>query len=166
MSGAVFQEGDLCLSLKHGVGKVQSIKTRSLGGPSESSYAELYFSSQDLTLILLEKDLPETVRELVPAEKADELIACLEDWDGEPNKAWKARALGHQAAIEGGDPFENVKTFKELYGLSLVGVLRTSDRQNYNKSLELLIEELMYSLGKPQRRVRKLIMDALGASEL
>lgn len=166
MNQTQFQKGDLCLSLKHGVGQILSIKDRSFGGHSKASYAELYFTSQDLTLILLESDMSETVRELVPAEKASELLTCLKEWSGAPNKAWKARAFAHQAAIEGGDPFENVKAFKELYGLSVEGALRTSDRQNYNKSLELLIEELMYSLGKTRQRVRKLIQDALGTSEL
>ena len=166
MSKAQFKEGDLCLSLRHGVGQILSIEDRSFGGQPEASYAELYFTSQDLTLILLAGSLSEEVRELVPAEKGNELIACLESWDGKPSKAWKARANAHQAALDGGDPFDNVKVFKELSGMSAEGALRMSDRQNYNKSLDLLIEELMYSLGKTENRVRKLIMNALGTKTL
>lgn len=153
------------MSRQHGVGRVRSIVNRSFGGPTAARYVELYFATEDLTVILREDELPGMVREMVSAEQAAELLAHLRDWDKAASQNWQARARAHAAAIEGGDPFEYVKVVKELHRLDTDGTLRRTDQQHYQKALDLLTEELMFSLGKPQKKVLSLIEDALGHSK-
>jgi RNA polymerase-interacting CarD/CdnL/TRCF family regulator len=153
------------MSRQHGVGSVRSIVERSFGGPTAAQYVELYFATEELTVILREDELPGMVREMVSAEQAAELLANLRDWGGSPSQNWQVRARAHAAAIEGGDPFEYLKVVKELHQLDASGTLRRTDQQHYQKSLDLLTEELMFSLGKPKKKVRSLIEKALANSK-
>jgi RNA polymerase-interacting CarD/CdnL/TRCF family regulator len=148
---------------QHGIGKVQSIRKRSFYGHEPARYAQLYFERDALTLTLLEKDLSETIRCLITAVEAKELLQKIEAWDGKPKAQWKARADAHQAAIDGGDPFECGKVLKGLSQMEAEGTLRPRDRAHLNRSQELLTEELSRALKKSRAQVLKLIDEAIGA---
>ncbi len=110
---------------------------------------------------MLKDDLPEAVRTIISANKARQLLKELKQWEGKPSKQWKARANAHQAAIDGGNPFEYAKVFKELSQLDANETLRAGDRAHYKQSEELLVEELANSLGKTRRQARKLLDGAV-----
>ena len=76
----------------------------------------------------------------------------------------KARANANQAALDSGDPFKYVKVAKDLAKLESDGALRLCDREHFNRSVDLLTEELACALNKSQRQARKLIDQAIGAS--
>jgi len=111
---------------------------------------------------VLEDDLTETVRRLISARQAKELLNQIKEWDGEASSQWKARADNNQAAIDGGDPFEYGKVFKGLSKLEAENSLRARDRAHLNRSLDFLTQELAHSLGKSTDQARRLISKTLG----
>ena len=110
---------------------------------------------------MLQDDLESTIRPLISAKEARELLNQLKEWDGEANQQWKARADNHQAAIDGGDPFEYAKVYKGLSKLDAENSLRARDRAHLNRSLDFLTEELAHSLGKSTDQARELISKTL-----
>lgn len=90
------------------------------------------------------------------------MLNQIKEWDGKPSPQWKARADSHQAAIDGGDPFEYGKVFKGLSKLEAENALRARDRAHLNRSLDFLTEELAHSLGKSPAQARELISKTLG----
>lgn len=154
------QKGDSIHHPQHGIGRVRSIRERSFSAAPAASYAELYFKRDDLTLTLLEKDLDKTVRSLIDAKQAKQLLEDLKAWKGKPHKQWKSRAEANQRAIESGEAFEYAKVYKSLNWLAEQDELRPRDKAHMNLSLDLLAEELSTALGKTQRQVRKLIEKA------
>jgi CarD family transcriptional regulator len=130
-------------------------------GRDEATYAQIYFSRNDLTFTLLKDECSNVIRRLISAEEARELLEQIETWDGEPRSQWKARADKHQAAIETGDPFEYAKVPKELSRMGQEEELRPRDKANLEQSLNLLKEEIIYSLKKTPTQVDKLIGKAL-----
>ena len=142
---------------QHGIGKVKNVRERSFGGCAKARYAELYFKRQNLTLTILEKDLDNTVRSLISTKEAKELLEQIKTWDGKVSKQWKARANKHQAAIDRGDPFEYAKVYKGLSKLESQDGLRAQDKQHLAQSLELLTEELAWSLRKSEEQTRKML---------
>lgn len=88
------------------------------------------------------------------------MLSHLADWDGKAKSQWKARADKHQAAIDGGDPFEYAKVVKELSRMEAEGTLRPRDKGHLNQSLDLLVEEVSRTLKKTPEQARKLIEKA------
>lgn len=152
------------LHAQHGVGKIISIRNCSFSGHAAASYVQLYFKRDELTMTVLEEELPAVVRGLISSEEAQELLGQINAWNGKPEAQWKARANAHQAAIDSGDPFEYVKVLKGLAHLESGGALRSCDREHLSKSLCLLTEELACALKKSPQQVRRLLNQAIGVS--
>jgi RNA polymerase-interacting CarD/CdnL/TRCF family regulator len=150
-------QGDTVHHPHHGIGLVQSISDRSFSGEKESTFAELYFERERLTLMLRTKDLAKTVRTPIGANKAKEILDHLESWDGQMSSQWKIRASTNQEALERGNPRDYAEVYKGLSRLEAEGTLRASDRAHLNQSLELLAEELGNALGKTPEQAREQI---------
>ena len=53
---------------------------------------------------MLAKDASDTIRTVISADEAQDLLNQIKNWSGSPKKQWKARADAHRIAIESGDP--------------------------------------------------------------
>jgi CarD family transcriptional regulator len=156
------RKGEHVLHPQHGIGKIESIRELSICGHASAIYVQLYFEHDELTLTVLEKNLPEAVRRVISPEEANNLLGQLSSWNGKSTRQWKARANAHQNALDSGDPFEYAKVLKGLVLIESEGSLRTSDRAHFKRSLYLLTEELACALKKSRRQVSKLIDQAVG----
>jgi len=148
------RQGDNVHHPIHGIGTVQSIRKRSFSGETETTFAQVFFEREGLTLMLREEDLDETVRKPITATEAKKLLNHLEGWDGSVRKEWKARANAHQEAMEAGDPFAYADVYKGLSKLEAEGGLRATDREHMKKSLDLLVEEVACALGETYEQAR------------
>ncbi len=147
-------QGDTVHHLQHGIGQVQSIRKRSFFGEKETTFVQLYFKRDGLTLMLREQDLTKTVRKPINASEAKQLLDHLEKWNGEVSSEWQARAKANQVAMERGDPFSYAEVYKGLSKLEAEGPLRDTDRAHLNQSLDFLAEELANALGKTPEQAR------------
>lgn len=148
---------------QHGIGKVESIRERCFSGQAADTYAQVYFQREALTLIMQAGSVPDTVRRLISADEARELLDKLKDWNSKPKAQWKARVDAHQRAIESGDPFEFAKVVKGLSQLAAESELNHRDRKQFDHSLDLLTEELAKALNRRRDSTQKLIMKAVNA---
>jgi len=150
-------QGDTVHHPHHGIGQVQSISKRSFAGEKETTFAQLYFERDRLTLMLRQKDLDKTVRNPINESEARKLLDHLEAWNGKVSGQWKARASANQEAMDRGDPYDYAEVYKGLSILEAEGTLRASDRAHLNQSLEFLAEELANALGKTREQARNQI---------
>lgn len=111
-------------------------------------------------MTLRQDDLSASVRNLITAKQANQLLAEMQRWEGKVSKKWKTRANAHQAAIDRGNPFEYAKVFKGLAQLEASDTLRAQDRAHLHQSLDLLTEELAFSLKKTPEQARRLLARA------
>ena len=114
-------------------------------------------------MTLLEKDLPDIIRNVISSKDAFKLLDQIKDWQGKPKAEWKARAEAHQQVIDAGDPFECAKVVKGLNQMEVDGTLRPRDRAQLNQSMDLLTEELARALQKPTAHAGKLIAEAISS---
>jgi CarD family transcriptional regulator len=152
-------QGDTVHHPHHGIGEVQSIRKRSFAGEKETTFAQLYFKRDGLTLMLRQKDLDKTIRNPIDASEAKKLLDHLENWNGKVSGQWKARANANQEAMDRGDPYDYAEVYKGLSILEAEGSLRASDRAHLNQSLEFLAEELANALGKTRDQARRQIAE-------
>ena len=150
-------QGDTVHHPHHGIGQVQNIRKRSFAGEKETTFAQLYFERDGLTLMLRQKDLDKTIRNPIDAGEAEKLLDHLENWEGKVSGQWKARANANQEAMDRGDPYDYAEVYKGLSILEAEGSLRASDRAHLNQSLEFLAEELANALGKTRDQARRQI---------
>jgi RNA polymerase-interacting CarD/CdnL/TRCF family regulator len=150
-------QGDSVYHPRHGIGKVESICKRSFSGEEETTFANLYFKRDKLTLMLRKQDLDDIGRYPINAKEAKRLLDHLETWKGRMSNQWKTRANKNQAVIESGDPFGYAEVYKGLAQLEAEGNLRASDRTHLNHSLECLVDELAAALKKTPDQARSLI---------
>lgn len=140
--------GDSVHHPHHGIGTIQSIRTRSFSGDSGGKFAKLFFERDEITLILREQDLEETVREPIKKREAMKVIEHLESWSGKVSESWKARANAHQAKIDDGDPFALAEVYKTLARRREDDALSAADRKHLSRCEEFLSEELAVALNK------------------
>lgn len=144
------------------MGQIEAIRERSFYGAKAATYVTLYFKRENLRLMLLEDDVPKTVRGLISPEESEQLLEQLKQWSGSVNKQWKARADKHQAALDSGNPYRYGQVLKSLSQMESEGeTLRHGDRQHLLQSQELLVEEIGRSLGKTPQQANQLLAAAV-----
>jgi RNA polymerase-interacting CarD/CdnL/TRCF family regulator len=153
-------QGDTVHHPHHGIGQVQSIRKRSFSGEDETTFAQVYFKRDGLTLMMRKQDLAKTVRNPINASEAKQLLDHLEKWEGSMSSQWKVRANANQVAMDRGEPFDYANVYKGLSRLEEEGTLRASDRAHLNQALKFLVEELANALGKTPEQARSQIARA------
>jgi RNA polymerase-interacting CarD/CdnL/TRCF family regulator len=150
-------QGDTVHHPHHGIGQVQSIRKRSFSGEEETTFAQVYFKRNGLTLMMRKQDLATTVRNPINASEAKQLLDHLEKWEGSMSSQWKVRANANQVAMDRGEPFDYANVYKGLSRLEEEGTLRASDRAHLNQALNFLVEELANALGETPEQARSQI---------
>jgi len=142
---------------------VQSIRKRSFSGSRGHCFAKVLFPRDEMTMLVREKDLDGLVRKTIPRQKAHEVLAHIQDWDGQVSEQWKTRANTHQAKLDDGDPFGLAEVYKALSKRHEDDKLSAADRKHLNHSEQYLAEELSlaFDLSEDHMR-RKLAAAALG----
>lgn len=130
----------------------------SFSGEKETTFAQVYFKREKLTLMLREQDLAKIVRKPINASEAKKLLIHLEKWNGNMSTEWKARASANQEAMDRGDPFAYAEVYKGLSKLEAAGTLRATDRDHMARSLELLADELSNALSTTPDQARDKIV--------
>lgn len=108
----------------------------------------MYFDRQDLKLTVGRKNLDDQIREILDEEAAKEVMDYLSTCKGKLSKNWKQRNRNNQERLTSGDPKELCVVIKGLIALKKQrgGDLSNSDRSQLNRAVEILAEELFFSL--------------------
>ena len=134
---------------------MQSIRKRSFSGPKGSKFAKMFFPRDDMSVMVRETELEETVRKPIERKKAREVLSHINDWDGSVSDQWKSRANTHQAKLDSGDPLSLAEVYKALSLRQADDNLSAADRRHLSESEERLVEELAVALGETQRKTRR-----------
>ena len=134
---------------------MQSIRKRSFSGPRGSKFAKMFFPREDMTMMVREKDLDETVRKPIAKKKAREVLEHIGTWHESVSEQWKVRAGAHQAKLDDGDPFLIAEVYKALSLRREEEKLSAADRRQLSQSEERLSEELAMALGQSEKRMLK-----------
>ncbi len=149
------RKGDTIHHPQHGIGTVQSIRTRSFSGPGKSKFAKMFFPRDEMSVMVREADLEETVRKPIERKEARKVLDHINDWNGSVSEQWKSRANAHQAKLDSGDPLSLAEVYKALLLRQEDDNLSAADRRHLSESEERLAEELAVALGETRRKTRR-----------
>jgi RNA polymerase-interacting CarD/CdnL/TRCF family regulator len=153
-------QGDRIHHPHHGLGKVQSINSRSFSGEKAERFAEIYFNREGITLMLQENSLDSTIRAPIGPLMAKKLLVHMKNWQAKVSNQSKARANTHQAMLDGDDPQACAEVYKGLRVLEQADALSTSDRRQLKHCAKFLSEELANALGQTEREALDLMTQA------
>jgi RNA polymerase-interacting CarD/CdnL/TRCF family regulator len=141
-------QGDRIHHPHHGIGKVESIRTRSFSGENGTRFAKIFFKRDSITLMLRENQLDDMIRKPMGLKEAKKLMAHLKSWKGQVSNQWKPRATAHQLKMEEGEPMRYAEVYKNLRTRQEEGTLSAADRKHLRQCSEVLAEELANAFGK------------------
>lgn len=117
----------------------------------------MFFERDEITLILREEDLAETIRKPIARQQAKKVLEHIEVWEDTTSDQWKARSNTNEAKLNDGDPFALAEVFKSLCLRRESDTLSAADRSHLSQAERFLTEELAVALGKSQKAVHKQI---------
>lgn len=138
--------GETVFHATHGVGTVQEIEKKEILG-QKMEFAVLHFPEENLELMLKLNGSTEELRPVMDREEAEETLEYLSDWDGKLAANWKKRRRANKERIYSGEVEQLCHVLKGLAKLSKRRDLTKGDQRQYDRSLNLLSQELAHSLG-------------------
>ncbi|MEE4175841.1 MAG: CarD family transcriptional regulator [Xanthomonadales bacterium] len=157
------RKGDTIHHPQHGIGTVQSIRKRSFSGPQGSKFAKMFFPRDEMSVMVRETELEETVRKPIEKTEARKVLNHISGWEGSVSEQWKSRANTHQAKLDSGDPLSLAEVYKALSLRQEEDNLSAADRRHLSESEDRLAEELAVALGKTQRTTRRAMAKSAAA---
>jgi RNA polymerase-interacting CarD/CdnL/TRCF family regulator len=145
--------GDSIHHPHHGIGTVQSIRTRSFSGPDGSKFAKLFFPREGLSMMVRESELADVIRKPIEKSEAEKVLAHISDWNGHTSEVWKTRANAQQKKLDDGDPFSLAEVYKAMVVRKEAGTLSGADRKHLGQSEMCLSEELAAALDIPLHKI-------------
>lgn len=146
-------EGDAIHHPQHGIGTVQSIRKRSFSGPKGCRFAKLFFPRDEITMMIRESDLADTVRKPIEEPEARGVLEHIGNWNESVSGSWKVRANAQQRKLDDGNPYALAEVYKTLSLLQKTDSLSAADRQQLSHSEQSLAEELAVALEQPVSKV-------------
>jgi RNA polymerase-interacting CarD/CdnL/TRCF family regulator len=123
----------------------------------------MFFPRDDITVMVRENDLAETIRKPIAKSEARKVLAHIDDWQESESEQWKARANAQQLKLDDGNPFGLAEVYKTLSQRMEADKLSAADRRQLSQSEQSLSEELAMALnqsvGRVCRRMEKAARD-------
>ncbi|HOV94208.1 MAG TPA: CarD family transcriptional regulator [Spirochaetales bacterium] len=140
-----------------GVGRILEIREKSFKD-TKVLYYIIYLEFSDMTVMVpVDKADSLGLRAIVPKDEAEKALAFIsEDYAPIPSD-WKLRYQMNLDLLKKGSIMDIAAVVRSLYHRSKIKELPILERKLYDSALNLLQDEIAYSLGKPKEEIADLI---------
>jgi CarD family transcriptional regulator len=139
----MFKVGQLAVYPAHGVGIIEAIEEKHIGGNAHRFYI-LRVIENDM-IIMVPTDNAETVglRPVITSKEVKKIYAILKDHDVViENQTWNRRYRDYMKKIKTGSAFEVAQVLRDLFLLRLDKELSFGERKMLDTARNLLIKEI------------------------
>jgi CarD family transcriptional regulator len=140
-----------------GVGRILEIREKSFKD-TKVLYYIIYLEFSDMTVMVPANKADSLgLRAIVPKDEAEKALAFIsEDYAPIPSD-WKLRYQMNLDLLKKGSIMDIAAVVRSLYHRSKIKELPILERKLYDSALNLLQDEIAYSLGKPKEEIADLI---------
>lgn len=140
-----------------GVGRILEIREKTFKD-SKVLYYIIYLEFSDMTVMVpVDKAESLGVRPIVPQDMAEQALAFIsEDYAPIPSD-WKLRYQMNLDLLKKGSIMDIAAVVRSLYHRSKIKELPILERKLYDSAINLLQDEIAFSLGKPKEEIAELI---------
>jgi CarD family transcriptional regulator len=157
----VFQVGEKVIYPNHGIGVVESIQTRAVGGGKVSLYQLRILANDSRVWVPQQNADGVGLRPVITQSDARKIFNLLGDGNIDQHPNWKGRFKENSDKMRTGSLYEVAMVLKGLTLLSRKKALSFREKRMLDRAKFLLISEIAEVEGKPQTTVEERVDKAL-----
>ena len=139
----VFAQCDMAVYPAHGVGRIESIETKSIGGRDQSFYVMRILKTDMTIMIPTATSSNVGLREIISQDQVDQVLEILQERDVElTTQTWNRRYREYMDKIKTGSAFEVAEVLRDLYLLRGDKDLSYGERKMMDTAMGLLVKEI------------------------
>jgi CarD family transcriptional regulator len=140
-----------------GVGRILEIKEKAFKD-SKLLYYTIYLEFSDMTVMVpVTKAIELGIRAIVPKDEAEKALAFISEEYAPIPSDWKLRYQMNLDLLKKGSVLDIASVVRSLYHRSKIKELPILERKLYDSALNLLQDEISFSLGKNKDEIAELI---------
>ncbi len=140
-----------------GVGRILEIKEKAFKN-SKLLYYTIYLEFSDMTVMVpVTKAIELGIRAIVPKDQAENALAFISEEYAPIPTDWKLRYQMNLDLLKKGSVLDIASVVRSLYHRSKIKELPILERKLYDSALNLLQDEISFSLGKDKDEIAELI---------
>ncbi|MFZ5572632.1 MAG: CarD family transcriptional regulator [Thermodesulfobacteriota bacterium] len=150
-----FSPGDLAVYPAHGVGRIEAIESREIGGNRQDFYIMKILESSMVIMIPTRNVDSVGLRSVINKEDAEKVYAVMKSKRAVSidNQTWNRRYREYMDKIKTGSLFDVAEVFRDLFLLKLTKDLSFGERKLLDTAQSLLLKELCTAKNKDERSV-------------
>jgi len=140
----VFQVGDLAVYPAHGVGRIESIESRTINGDKHDFYILKILENSMVIMIPTWNVASVGLRNIIDSSQVAEIYDVLRTKKDDifDNQTWNRRYKEYMDKLKTGSLYDVAEVFRDLYLLKLVKDLSFGERKLLDTAKVLLLREL------------------------
>lgn len=139
----MFKVGQLAVYPAHGVGVIESVEEREIGGNIQRFYIMRIIDNEMIIMIPTANAEAVGLRPVIAAKKVPDVYAILKDRDVIiENQTWNRRYRDYMKKIKTGSVYEVAQVLRDLFLLKLDKDLSFGERKMLDTARNLLVKEL------------------------
>ena len=157
----MFQIGDKVVHPMYGAGVVESIVQKTVDSVVRDYYI-LQLPNRSMVVMVPTDNCEEIgVRRVVDQTQADQVMAAIPDIQVEMTANWNHRYRENMERMKSGDLFEVARVIKSLLRRDSERGLSTGERKMLRTAKQILISEMVLSMGQDYQAIEHLITTAM-----
>jgi CarD family transcriptional regulator len=139
-----FQVGDLAVYPAHGVGRIEAIESKVVGGETHDFYIMKVLENDMVIMIPTWNVESVGLRDVISKSEIPEIYKVMADRQESPldNQTWNRRYREYMEKIKTGSLYEVAEVFRDLFLLKMSKDLSFGERKLYDTAQILLVKEL------------------------
>ena len=159
-----FKVGDKVVYPNHGVGVIEDVQDKTIGGIDSSFYRLRILSTDSTVMIPVGNTSTVGLRKVLTKRQTTRVMKVLKNGEVATYDDWKGRFQANSEKMRTGDILAVTEVMKSLTILNEVKPLSYRERKMLDRARFLLISELAEAGGKEPEKVEQQIDDALEES--
>ncbi len=163
----MFKVGDLAVYPAHGVGLIEAIEEKEIGGSTLVFYV-MRILENDMK-IMIPKNNTEAVglRSIISAKDVERVYSILEEKDVKfTPQTWNRRYREYMERIKTGSIFDLAAVLRDLYILQMDKPLSFGEKKMLETAKTLLVKELSIARNKEEEEIERGIEEIFGIEEI
>ena len=139
----MFKIGDLAVYPAHGVGRIESIEAKQIGGSEQEFYIMRILETEMIIMIPVRNVDAVGLRQIIDSEDVPKVYGILKNRDVSlDNQTWNRRYREYMDKIKTGSVFEVAEVLRDLFLLKSDKDLSFGERKMLDTARSLLVKEL------------------------
>jgi CarD family transcriptional regulator len=150
-----FTPGDLAVYPAHGVGRIEAVESKDIGGNKQDFYIMKILENSMVIMIPTKNVDSVGLRDVINEEDIHKIYAVMQVREGSPldNQTWNRRYREYMDKIKTGSLYDVAEVFRDLFLLKLSKDLSFGERKLLDTARSLLLNELCTAKNKDEEAV-------------